>query len=665
MLNVFYEIGQILPLSLPYQKVKENSFLLIMDASKGRIFTEKMDNVKVKKYCWLGNVKGNIAKDYLIVSGEAVRYLIFFTPFYFLEKNFKTLKNNEVFKNFLKRLGNLITLLGVLEIKTNNKKPLKMLNVYNLLDNNLRQKFLKELKARITQETSQNLDFLESKGSESENFENFIKNVFSLYSKNEDFEKAFSEVFYNIHSQDFEKNSELLWTFADEKGIITKDPGYRYYIEEKFFKIEGLQEGICRICNNHSPVTSKTTYFKFFKFWNTDKPGFAPLWNEKLFASVFALCPECYKKVFVADHFIWEHFNTTVCGLKVILLPHPVKDRYDLKELAELLKKRLNAIDTVKAIKEFENTLKEQKELWETLKKEQVFINFVFYESSRSAVKVMKVIHEVPPTRLDKLDEVRKESLGWAQNYFKDVKRKNKSPWDLDLSTQFSLIPAYKNVKTPSLFLNYLEALFHREPFPKETLIKGFLKIAKAHHLGFTKEFKGLPSERNLETFMVQTLIFLRYLKNLDIIKLSLGGGVMIEKIPEHLKTYLSNEVPEGKSQALFLVGYVIGMIAQEQQAGKDFRERKSPPILNAISFTGMDDNKIRRLINYVADKMRHYLKGWNYKEAENILSAAIYLFEKYKKSLPSYENTYWVLAGYGFYNLGLGKKDNKEGAHD
>ncbi|MDQ7032462.1 MAG: TM1802 family CRISPR-associated protein [Desulfonauticus sp.] len=650
MLHILYDLGQRIPRAIPYQPIRENSYLIIFDVQNNSLKTEELDVQKAKRYVWVGNRKGQASKDRLIVEGDALRYLIFTTPFLFLN-SLKDLKNISL-QNLITRLNSITHKIGILELKNNKDKSFLMLKVYKLLEPTQQEVFLEKLKNALEY------------NKENATIEDVLNNSAPTL-KQQDFEKLVSSTLQEIINTGIPAKSQILFTFKDEHGILPEDPEYRKYVEYTFKpKFDQGRVGICRLCNKKDKLTPKTSAFKFFKFWNTDKPGFAPLLQSENFSSAFGLCANCYEVILSGDHFAWENLKSQLAQVGVILLPYPVPEKTDLKELGELLKKRLNAINTIEAWQEFKNLLKEQREinnLWEEIK-ESTYIDFVFFASSQSSVKVLKVIQDVPPSRLDEIDNARIESAKWAEQYFDEV---NKKPyiWNLDLKTQFSLIPTRKDTKVPSLFLNYLESLLLGDIFPRESLIKGFLEIARAHYLGYVGGFKGVPSGHTLEQFMVQTLIFQHYAKKLGVIAFLPTGGqkMTLENLPDHLKTYIQNQVPVNKAQALFLLGYVIGLIAHSQQKGIKLNETKSPAILNVISFTGMDDVKIRRMVNQVADRMRHYLKGWDYNEAEKVLATALYLLEADKSSLPAYENTYWVLAGYGFSRLGLkDKKDNQ-----
>lgn len=644
MIHVLKELGKGQPKKFPVAPIKEKTKLLVMDVSASRIHIEDMNLDKARRYAWVGHRKGNAPQDRLIVQ-DNIHYLIFEAPFLLLQK--PEITEDPSLKSLSQRLENLIQTLGTLNLPIG--KSLSMLRVDRLLNPSERQAFAEELR-----------NLIEASGqvSDAPDVETLLRHLASLSSSEKNFKENVSKAFLSVLKKHrISSKDSLLCTFKDERGILVEDPTYHTYVSRTFQpSIENAQQGTCYGCGRTDAITPKTSAFQFFKFFNTDKPGFAPRTNAKRFPQAFGLCRTCYTEVLYGDRFALEHLRSSLVGMEVMILPYPVPDNRDIKDMADVLRKRLAASDTVEQWHEFQKALEDHVDFqstWEDLR-QHVFITFVFYETSNSAVKVLRIIQDIPPSRLDEMDEIRRQASQWARKYFREVGRK-KSMWDLDLRTQYTLLPPTRDARLPALFLDYLEALLLKRPFPRETLLRHVLSVARAHAYK-SPSFRGIPQNRTVEQLMVQTLVLDWYARNLGVLPpLPTGGGSMVlDRVPEHLRTYVLQHVPEGKARGLFLLGYVIGLIGEAQQKNVPRSEAKSPPILNGISYTGMDEGKVRRLANHVADRMRHYLRRWNYDEGERVLAAALQLFEESHQPLPPYEHTYWVLAGYGFARLGL-----------
>lgn len=655
MIQILRELGKRVRRDLPYEPLREGSVLLVLDVTNRRMIAEDLSNEKARRYTWVGNRKGNAPKDLLIVGDKAIRYLVFTTPFLLLER----LDREDPAKAaFAERLERLIQTLGEVELRSAQGKTFRMLRVDTLLEPSRRKELLERLHQRVQNEVGETVPFPEDP-------EEAFREWASRYSSPNGFEKVFSDVFQAVATEGIPSRTPVLWTFRDEQGVLTEDPAYREYVAGTFRpSLEDATEGVCHLCGQRAGVTAKTGDFQFFKFFNTDKPGFAPKLDRKLFPSVFGMCSSCFSAVLDGDRFVMERLRTRLAGLDVVLLPYPVPDKKDLQELARILVRRLNATATVAQWKEFQKTLEEQAEFsWEDIRT-QILLNFVFVERAQSAVKVLKILQEVPPSRLDELDEARRQARAWALEHFRDV-GKEKSMWDLDLQTQYTLLPPHKDTRTPSLFLSYLEALLYATPFPRTAIRRHILSVARAHATGSPQSFRGIPRNRTVEQLMVQAMVLERYgaLAGVFPPEPTGGGSMVLERLPEYLREYVVNHVPPGKARGMFLLGYVIGLIGRAQQEGIPRGEVKSPPILNAVPFSGMDEARVHRLANQVADRMRHYLKGWAYDEGERVFGAALTLLnESSSSSLAPYENTYWVLAGYGFARLGLRKREEQGG---
>jgi len=125
-------------------------------------------------------------------------------------------------------------------------------------------------------------------------------------------------------------------------------------------------------------------------------------------------------------------------------------------------------------------------------------------------------------------------------------------------------------------------------------------------------------------------------------------GNIQInELIPKEINEYWSNiEIYDDNSKkGLFLLGYLIGKIANNQQSKKDMRNR---PILNKINFQGMGTEKLIRLSSDVLEKLR---QNDILRYSEDSYSASHILLEENINNwkLSNQENVFYVLSGYAF----------------
>ena len=114
--------------------------------------------------------------------------------------------------------------------------------------------------------------------------------------------------------------------------------------------------------------------------------------------------------------------------------------------------------------------------------------------------------------------------------------------------------------------------------------------------------------------------------------------------VPDAVWEYMDALGLNVAQRALFLLGYLVGEVAQGQQRAG------SVTVLNKIHFQGMDEGKVRRLSNEILGQMRIYrvLRP----DTRDMFAAMRSLMDQAGGLLAPAENTYWVLSGYAFRHL-------------
>lgn len=460
-----------------------------------------------------------------------------------------------------------------------------------------------------------------------------------------------------------------LYTIQLNGELLARHPDYVAYLEKNLVDeaFEGANDGVCHVCGRKGEVTANTTRFKLLKFYMTDKPGFASRLSRRGFVRNYVLCRECYRALLAGERFIANRLNTrlghnNVYIIPVFHLPSVKPTAATLENWAEYLEKRLAATQTLKQWKEFQETLEDYKDFENA--KASFVLNLLFATKAQSAVKVDRLIQDVPPSRLDKLDEVRKKVQNFGNAHFGDS-----SEWDLSLGRMSYLFPIHKQKKQAQTrpFLEFLEALLTGRLLQLKSLIPKFLETACVHYFErYDSYVQGRPGndrqaiDRAFTVFLLQSQLLLDYLKKLGQLgKFSQGGDFMEiegEALDKELRSYLEELGLERGQRALFLLGYLIGRIGstpEQRASGK--------PILNKVHFQGMDKGKIMRLANEVYEKLRQYkIADYN----EGVYAAMKTLLDRELAHLDSpQENTYWLLSGYAYATwqaIRYGKKEQK-----
>jgi CRISPR-associated protein Csh1 len=469
------------------------------------------------------------------------------------------------------------------------------------------------------------------------------------------------------------KDSQIkLYTLALDGEWLVRHPDYVQYVERKLveeaFEGEEAEEGLCHLCGASERVTSKTTRFQLLKFYITDKPGFASRLSKRGFLRNYTLCRECYRALLAGERFLENELRTRLGRSSVYVIPvfhlpqaRPGPER--LRGWAEYLTSRLAASDTLEKWHEFQLHLEKYRQY--ERRKALFVLQLLFATKGQKAVKVDKLIAEVPPSRLDQLDEVRNRVREWAAQHLGDDAH---GEWDLGLEKLFYLLPLRQRDSRVEAkrYLELLDALLVGRPLSVQALIPQLLETAAIHRFeryeAHAHDRRHDP-ERALVLHLLQAQLLLRYLKELGqlhgldedeggerramtMTETMAGQAAEIERelVDEGLRAWMDGVGLTGVRRGLFLLGVLIGKIGstkEQRESGK--------PILNKVNFQGMDRLKVLRLANEVYEKLRQYkIADYNeglYAAMKAHLDRGISTDEL---GTPA-ENGYWVLAGYAY----------------
>lgn len=459
------------------------------------------------------------------------------------------------------------------------------------------------------------------------------------------------------------KSSQIkLYSLTLNGEILAQHPDYLAYLEKKLvaeaFEGPEAADGVCHVCGAHDQVTANTTRFEFLVFYNTDKPGFASGLRKRGkggFLRNYTLCRECYRALLVGERFVENELRTRLGRSSVYVIPtfhfpeaNPTAET--LEEWAEYLKGRLAAAETLQGWHAFEQELERYQRFEE--QKATFVLNLLFATKGQAAVKVNKLIANVPPSRFDVLDRVRNTVRDWATRYLGEDEH---GEWDLSLGKLFYLLPLRQRDRQAETrpYLELLDALLVGRPVSVQALIPRLLETACIHRFErYDQYVHGRPGDPDLALveFSLQSQLFLRYLKELGLLWDLKGGEITMtdvtelerEALDESLRAWMEGLGLDGARRGLFLLGVLVGRIGSTPEQ-RDSRK----PILNKLHFQGMDRGKVLRLANEVYEKLRQY-KIIEYNEA---LYAAMkaYLDCSLEHLSSPQENIYWVLSGYAY----------------
>ena len=389
----------------------------------------------------------------------------------------------------------------------------------------------------------------------------------------------------------------------------------------------------------------------------TDKVGFS-FGLDKTFKKNLNLCKDCYQHLMIGERFIQDNLKTQIGELNVYIIPHfALKDSsLDIADFSKYVSYYTDSITTLKNIEDLEYNLKRYAKYEEN----NFVINYLFYQKSKSEFKVLKLIKDIPPTRLNIIREKEDEISNLV-----DEKYLRENKFKIDLKSIWGSIPlkqekGKKTYRGTSRYLDVLDAIFLNGIIDYNSLINQFTEVIRI--IRFEREGYNIRTKENFTKKILSLNFLLLFFKKLNILnstnKYTINSTNKMENlnnyktdeikdlIPQEILNYWENIEIYGDNckKALFLLGHLIGEIGYAQ----DNKDIKNRPVLNKITFQGMDVEKLKRLSNDVFEKLIQYdILKYN----ELVHSAFKNLFEEHINNwnLSNQENVFYILSGYAF----------------
>jgi len=467
-------------------------------------------------------------------------------------------------------------------------------------------------------------------------------------------------------------DGELLCNSEEYKKIIFDEKiNNLFNINHKNYKSNLKSKGICSICEKNNILTTSNATNLKFKFYMTDKIGFSSNLDGQ-FTKNYNICKECYQYLMVGENFINSNLSVPIGSLNAYIIPHFIfkLDSLDIEEFSKYIKYSTNSIANLNSISIFQDKLLKYRDY--ELKKNDFIINYLFYynPAGSSEFKILKLIKDIPPRRLDLIKRVEEEISNLSNEYYEE-----NTYLKVDLNQIWESIPIKKGEKSSyysgySRYLNIIDAIFSDKRIDYNFLINQFIETIRI--IKFKREGYNIRIKQDF----IDKILILNFLL-LFFNKLKLLGGINMmnkncetslyeieELIPKEILDYWRNiEIYNDKSkQALFLIGYLMGEIGYAQSV----KDIKNKPILNKINFQGMGEEKLVKLANDILEKLKQFDKlHYN----EGIYSAVKLLMDNNIKkwNLSNQENVFYTLSGYAFLNYLIRKrsKESKESFYE
>ena len=509
------------------------------------------------------------------------------------------------------------------------------------LDKTLKTKIVPIFK-NILEENKQNLTEYEKE---------FLQKMDELISKNQNkISDDLKELVKNLNKKDakaitfvFIKNGKEKYVgdmdiFADLFKRNENEAYKRFFYSKSNKTYSKAKKKMCYICGNEAEEV--WGFVNTYNFYNVDKTSYIAGGFKREFTwKNYPVCPECAKTLERGKKYIDERLSFKFCTFNYYLIPQLViEDNKLLKSILGKLRKYKDFSLSDKKAGMIENV--EEAILRELSSfSNQVNFNFLFYEKSNNAFKILLYMQEVAPSRLKFLieskDQVDDETEK-KHKIFAPLTTKNK---EVNLDFSFSFIKEFfqdsKATKSKK-FLSILNNIFISKPVSFEFLISKFLEKIS---LEFLKDLW-------IEPTVLKSYKILLYLEKINL--LERRKHMSQSKVNKYEDFFKENVIfDDDLKKALFLEGVLAQKLLNIQ-----FQERNSTPFRSRLNGLKIDEKTAKRLLPEIINKLEEYGKNY-YKQLESLIGEYMLNddFSKYSVDEISYYFTLGMVLEKHFKN--------------
>ncbi|WP_179211506.1 TIGR02556 family CRISPR-associated protein [Thermoanaerobacterium thermosaccharolyticum] len=463
------------------------------------------------------------------------------------------------------------------------------------------------------------------------------------------------------------KGDEIsLYTLKIDGKFVCDDKDYiDLILKEKISEIfENSADGICSCCGNKEKVIFDTKRFRF-KYYNTNKISFSSYLTGK-FDKNYNVCFNCYKDIMLGEVYIQNNLSTRIGGLPLYIIPGFIFslniDKDYLDNWSKYINYNVNTAASFSDIKDFEREIGRYINF--ESKSNNYILNLLFYRKNQQEFKVLKLIKDIPPTRVKEMIYATNKTKELGKRLLDDSKL-----WSIDLNKIYYLIPQRKSgvdLLEYSKLLEIYDSIFSRRPISRQFLIDKFVELIGIYIFGKYNLYNiNNPGERpeDKDRGIIQSLLQANLLMHYLSILGNLKGGEAMDvnalDISQEHKEYINEMGYNEQQAAMFLFGCLISNVANAQ-----YNEgHKNKPILDKLIYQGMNINKIMRLTTEVFEKLKQYkILSFNeglFAQMKNLLDKNLNYWK-----LTDRENVFYILSGYSYNTykiLKSGKKENNK----
>ena len=469
----------------------------------------------------------------------------------------------------------------------------------------------------------------------------------------------------------------MLFTLEVDGKLLIDNNEYLAYLENVYVGdvFENAQVGCCHLSSKVAPITSNLTRLKF-KYYITDKLGFASGVNSSGFKSNLSISQDAYIALLAGERFIERDMGFYLAGTNGYILPNYYFGDMTSKTIA-------NFLDKMRSVKESADiNLGKQVQLDREIMRREVSksefsINLLFYKRVQASFKIVRLIQDVPEYRLY---ELRRAGVDIRES-IANVLFGDNDQWELTLQKMYYLLPARKSGTDfySRGVLEFYATLITGGLLDIHQLIQDFMELVRVYHFGTYAAYHiSEPkddSDYPLIRYVAQSSLLLTFLRAQNQLKeknVSLGYLDKLD-LSKKQREYLEKLHFSQEQAALYLLGVLVAEIANAQYKAGPGGKGGKKTILNKLNYQGMTINKVQQLSVDLFDKLRQYydkqhqprqpLLTYNEKifaQAQALLSEGAR-----KWSLTPSANVYYILSGYSHSTLQAIPKSQVDGNTD
>ncbi len=478
--------------------------------------------------------------------------------------------------------------------------------------------------------------------------------------------KLVTEALYMRFGSDLGRD-RMLFTLELDGELVVDDEAYQEYLENVLVDtvFEDAPHGICHLTGQEGPVTSNMTRFGF-KYYITDKQGFAAGARPDGFGATLGLSKEAYKSLLVGERYVRRRLGFYLAGTNGYLLP----DVYALNFVQEFQSNLDRALRAVKSRADLDLGIQQEvdQRILRVTERGNYALNLLFYRQNKANFKVLRLIQDVPAYRLQ---ELRSHATRFTREVGGTLFGESRQ-WDLTMRNMYYLLPVRKKTLAGGRVefltkpvLEFYAALIGGGLVDRRELLDGFVELVNAYRFGNHASYHiSEPQDPDyaLVRYVIHTNLLLAYLRSLGQLKeeKNLDTDYLDElDLTDEQREYLVRlDYKEPPQTALYLLGTLIGEIANAQYRLGPGGKNGDKTILNKINYGGMTVSRVQRLATELFDKLTQYrdrnrrplLQGRN----EKVFAQAQAMLTEHRDRWPlnTTENVYYILSGYSHATL-------------